>query len=389
MKWKIINTPLGLSQPCGVTCKSNLAGLDILGGAINGLANFGATVYAADADEMNNRRTNQANREINEQQIAYAREQYERERQENRFLVDQAYQRSSPSAQVSRYLAAGINPYLAMSGSGGSVGSAGASVGSPARGNQPNAIPMQQRHPTPVADLSGFGNGIISAAQFALASQRQDADIAAIKNKTQQDWIETLSKVENRKFMNSKLGQEVLSLIKDNTFKDLTWDDRANNVKLINDKLFADIQYQEAMTKFQDIINGFEPAARAQTLKNLEANYDKIMSEVYANNEEAAYKAALSSITGVEEQIKRDCADSIVDECYNKANEAYWNSERSARRYLLGAKLGDNTPAIDYLGDKAKNGKINYESPNKAYDDRPYRRKSSLSRSAKKRIILK
>lgn len=378
----MINTPLGLSQPYGVSFKSNAAaGLDILGGAIAGLANFGATAYAADADEENNRRTNRANKEINEQQIGYAREQYEKEKAENRFLVDQAYQRSSPAAQKARYIAAGINPYLAMSGSGGSAGSAGATVGSPARGNQPNAIPMQQGHPTPVADLSGFGNGIISAAQFSLAAQRQEADISAIKNKTQQDWIETLSKVENRKFMNSKLGQEVLSLIKDNTFKDLTWDDRANNVKLINDKLYADIQYQEAMSNFQNIVNRFEPKARELTLRNLSANYDKIMSEIESNHAESAYKLALESITGVEETIKRDSADAIIDDLYNRANESYWNSERTARRFLLGAKIGDNTPALDFGGHS-------YPTANEFNEHRP-RKYSSLPKAARKRVILK
>lgn len=372
----MINTPLGLSQPYGVFRKCDAEGAMVFDNFIGGMFGMASTDMN---NAMNHRiaeETNQANREINEQQIAYAREQYERERMENRFLVDQAYQRSSPVAQKARYLAAGINPYLAMSGSGGSAGSAGAIVGSPARGNQPQAVPMQIGHP--MERYPSFGLGIAEAAQYSLAAERQEADISAIKQKTQQDWLETFSKINSRNWANKKIQQEVNELILKNAFTKQTWDESARNVKLINDKLFADIQYQEAMTKFQNIVNDFEPKAREQTLQNLEANYDKIMSEVYANNEEAAYKAALSSITDVEEQIKRDCADAVVDECYNKANEAYYHSQQAAKNLGEGEVIGRSLPAQTYDGSYRQYGD----------KDRKYVR-SSVPRSAKKRVILK
>ena len=153
MKWTLLNVPLGMSDPA----RSKCAGWEeaLIGMAAGSFASFLDSQNVENTNAANERiafRTNEANKEINNQQIAWAREKYEQEKAENRFLVDQAYQRelenrayNSPAELKRRYLQAGINPYLAMSGSsGGSAsGSIGASVGSPPKYDNPSMIPMQ------------------------------------------------------------------------------------------------------------------------------------------------------------------------------------------------------------------------------------------------------
>ena len=137
------------------------------------ILSFKLTIGRVAITGSENMLTNEANKEINEQQLAWARENYELEKAENRFLVDQAYERElenrthqeqydSPEATKQRWIDAGFNPSLMMSPTGlqsGSVGSVGSSVGSAPRHNQPNMIPMQQGSPSksfPIPRPSGI-----------------------------------------------------------------------------------------------------------------------------------------------------------------------------------------------------------------------------------------
>ena len=143
------------------------------------------------ANERINALTNQANKEINEQQLAWARENYELEKAENRFLVDQAYERelenrahqeeyNSPEATKQRWIDAGFNPSLMMSPTGlqsGSISSVGSSVGSAPRHSQPNMIPMQQAAPHQAAVVPDFGLSLSRDADSYLRNKGLDADI--------------------------------------------------------------------------------------------------------------------------------------------------------------------------------------------------------------------
>ena len=224
MRWSCLNVPLGLTDPARFKC----AGWEeaLIGMAAGSFTSFLDSQNIENTNAANERiafNTNEANKEINKQQIAWAREKYEQEKAENRFLVDQAYQRelenrayNSPAALKQRYLQAGINPYLAMYGSGasgGSVGSLGSSVGSPPKYDNPSMIPMQSG--APMQAYSGFGRGLSDIAANVigfLANEREDRrlqhQMAIDTNQMELDFM---------KYLNDKnLTDTQVSQIKDN-----------------------------------------------------------------------------------------------------------------------------------------------------------------------------
>ena len=218
---------------------------------ISSMINTGNVSATNETNTWNNIITNNANKQINESQLAWARENYELEKAENRFLVDQAYERelenrqhqeeyNSPEATKQRWIDAGFNPSLMMSPTGlqsGSVGSVGSSVGSPARHNQPNMIPMQQAAPSQAYQFpDGFGIG--KDLEFYLASrqsEREDyrlaADITFKDNQTRLDYLRyrmdnSRSQAERDYFkkMTDNLDKEMI--LNQNKFEhQIEWDD--------------------------------------------------------------------------------------------------------------------------------------------------------------------
>lgn len=109
----------------------------LIGGAITGRLNRKQRKWAS--------KENQLNRDFSAQQAELARQWQE----------DYYNKYSSPEAIRKQYEAAGMNPYLAMENSGGSVGSApGASSG-------PSASPSNSWNPIPI-NLSGVSDAINS-----------------------------------------------------------------------------------------------------------------------------------------------------------------------------------------------------------------------------------
>lgn len=262
----LLNEPLGaFSAPFGVRKPFASFGGDIAGALIGGA--FG--LWAQDDANYNNlvvaERTNRSNEEINRQQLAWAKEQYNQEVAENRFLVDQAYKRelenrihneeyNSPSAQMARLRAAGINPYLAMMGGSGSVGASqgrgiGAQTGSNPHANQPSMLPMEQS--APYIPLNGLGVGLQNMAQIHLAAERNAADISALKQETNNHTLETLAKIANYNWNNKYLKAQMDSILDDIRFNRENWDVRSSALDLANKKIASDINYQESLASYQ------------------------------------------------------------------------------------------------------------------------------------------
>lgn len=187
-------TPLGAAAPIGVNRKCGAEAAMSVAGLLGSVLDY---FSSSDRDDMNlkiARETNEANQQINESQLAWARDQYSQEKAENRFLVDQAYQRelenrahnewyNSAAQQVARLRAAGINPALAMYGGSGSIGashsSINAQIGQNPHANQPSMIPMESG--APVQGYTGFGRGISDtmANFFSFkANEREDYRLA-------------------------------------------------------------------------------------------------------------------------------------------------------------------------------------------------------------------
>lgn len=306
-----------------------------IGGIVGGLSNYWSNYETNVTNKNLQRETNQQNKELFYQQLAAAREQYERERQENRYLVDQAYQRSLPKEQVKALREAGINPAFAFDS--GSFGTPSTQIGSPPSSPTPSAPTMVA--PQMVApDLSALGQGISNAANYYLSSQRQEADISYLKQKEVNETLETIGRLQKYTYENKHLEAVSNQIMQDVLFNQETWNSRKQNLDLINQVNRADIEYKQSLKNYQDILNNFEPDKQKKILKNLDAEYDNIQSSIRKNDADSALSYAHKALVDAQKegvQIDNEVANQIVEArinvAYDEEEAAYWNA-RNARK---------------------------------------------------------
>lgn len=385
MRWSSLNTPLGLTD----TSNRKMSGADLasLGFGVIGMAlDWDAQTQANAINRRNAMETNELNRQINEQQIAWAKEKYRAEKAENRFLVDQAYRRelenrayNSPQAQKLRYLQAGINPYLAMyqGAAGGSQPSIGSTVGSPPKYDNPNMIPMQIG--APAQAYHGFGLSAQHMMDFHLAAEKNQADIAALKTRTDLAALETFAKIKNYDWNNKHLSALTDQILQDVRFNQENWSAKSEALALANQKIRADMDYQKSMTEYQNIVNRYAPKHQAQILSNLEAEYDQIYSAVHKNDEDAALAAANRALVGVEKDTKERMADAIVEDAFNRANESYWHSQEAGKTFYEGQMEGKVVMGHNPVNMK----RYEYTRDGRRYYSGPYKRRRDLDHVGK------
>lgn len=240
----LFDIPLG-AQVAPIGSFKHLWLLDDLIGAVGNMA---STMYAADASEMNTIRTNNANREINESQLAWARQQYEDEKAENRFLVDQAYERelenreyNTPAALRQRLVDAGFNPSMVLGNVGSTTGHVSVPTGSAPHANQPNMIPMQSPPPVVPPDIGQYFSRMADhmfraqeeeRADYALASDIQASNMNAYAN-----LIKAFSEAKKNgvdvEFMKDsmKRGWQSLFLEQDKLAAENEWRSVTNNIQ--------------------------------------------------------------------------------------------------------------------------------------------------------------
>lgn len=155
-------------------------GANLLGGIATGIGSL-----------ISSSSTNKANKKIARENRAWQSKenQLNRDWEEKMWQAQNEY--NTPSAMMSRYKAAGLNPYLVGDGSP-SVGAA-SSPGSPSMvgaPNQPNLI---------APDVSGFGVGISQGASSAMQTYLQaksiDANVANQEAQTANTFAETYAKL--------------------------------------------------------------------------------------------------------------------------------------------------------------------------------------------------
>ena len=236
------------------------------------------------------RETNAQNYKIWQEQLAAAREQYERERQENRFLVDQQRKWSladrdfendynSPENVRKRLIAAGINPAFAMSNGQGLFGSATAetSTGSPPSSSVPGAPEMVGY----TADYSGFGRGISDAlASYYQAKESQRADYALASDiefrnrKSIIDYMNALSEATKAGVARDTLEESKRQFDKNFAFQS---DNAQKHLAIENDRIALEaerVQLEDMKTTIQRNLamssirlNGAKIAELAQSVK--------------------------------------------------------------------------------------------------------------------------
>lgn len=116
-----------------------MIGLAALGSLFGNLLGFGANVISANKQYQAQLAANEANMQMNKDSIAAAQQMFDQQMAYNREMYEDQKSYNSASAQRQRLEAAGLNPYMMMSG--GNAGSVTAS--SAPSYSQPSMIPMQ------------------------------------------------------------------------------------------------------------------------------------------------------------------------------------------------------------------------------------------------------
>ena len=249
--------------------------------------------------------TNKTNADINESQLAAARENWQREQQNFELqrkwaLEDRDYENwyNLPSNVRDRYLRAGINPVLAMQGSGSGLGASSASTKqapSPQFGSPPNSIPMQAAHFEPTYN-GGIGLGIQKAIDTYMMAQRNETDIAAIRQRLDNETAETKAKIDSMVEDQNYKRSLIKSLDQDTLFNHDSYNERMRSIALGNARAEADIEYSRALTYYQDLINKFTPEQQKVILREYDARYNEIMSAVRKNDSESALNSARKAV---------------------------------------------------------------------------------------------
>lgn len=274
------------------------AGGSLFGGAIGGIGNI-----------ISANKANKANKQI----AAENRRWQTKENQLNRDWEEKMWQAqneyNTPSAMMSRYKQAGLNPYLVGAGSP-SVGAA-ASAGTPSMvgvPNQPNMIP---------ADVSGIGSGIASAGSNLVSTLLQAKSVDANVMKERAEMAKTLVEGYQEAFQTG--GKKAADAFQ-NKFADfLDGSDpesgmlfqmfRSQVFNLDMDSLNKDFQYEvnkrwtdrEKKAAFDNVVASTRQALQqvsllksqesvnSSTIKNLAAQTVKAFAEAYGAKKQGDY----------------------------------------------------------------------------------------------------
>lgn len=214
-------------------------------GFISSIANLGATAM-----------TNQANRDINLQNIKFQEEnlEYQKALQQQIFeREDTAYQR-----KVQDLINAGINPAVASTGSGSNAGSI----------VNTQALHNDMRHQAPQFNFGSVIDTLKSLKQ--IASIEEQTNVA----KQQADYLSSLKK---------KADAETNKIVFDNDFFSKTKEDRLRKFAFETDIL----QYQKDIFSRQNDLNkiGYNFALGNSVMNNLTSSNAPLLQELQINQD--------------------------------------------------------------------------------------------------------
>lgn len=190
MKWKFYRN-LGACDPPQAPLEKDIApavlAAIIAGGSVvaSGVGNLISQANSNEANRDIARETNAANAKMHEQDLAAQRQLYMDAKAENRYLVNQAWNREQqykdPKNLRDAYLRAGINPAFAMQ-NGGFGSLPAASTGSAPTASVPKGDPAVTGAPQQSLDFSAFGYAGNQAAQTYLAYSENTRKDYALAN---------------------------------------------------------------------------------------------------------------------------------------------------------------------------------------------------------------
>ena len=225
---------------------------------------------------------------------------------------------NSPLAQRRRLEMAGINPALAFQNGNTGVAS-----------STPSAV----QH-TP-ADYSALGSGISQLGSSVVQASQADANIELLNSQAEANRIDNLTRL-------SKNLAEIDNMIADAKQKGantsyLEWQ-RDQSMALfdaISKKSYAEVENlrrdsllkgqqirrEAALADYQNILNKYAVPNQEKVLRNLDAQYNEIMSAAANNNASAAYAAAQKALTDVNADTSKKIQKFVVNQAFQQVEQ--------------------------------------------------------------------
>lgn len=293
------------------------------GGVLSGLLGSFGSRYAAKQALKAQRETNAMNYKIWQEQLAWNRENYQQQvddqwamyNQQNadaranwQYQFDTTNAYNDPSAQVARFEQAGLNPFLMMNGQGSiaSGGSFSSPSMSPPGINSPGMPTMQM--PSPEAYVSPLMSGL----QQGFASAMNLVDIFSGLVESENVITDTAGKKLQNEFDAKKMPLALAGLSLDNKNKQADYD----NKLLTGEGLSLDNQYnRETMQTRHDALTLANDYARTQiALSRLSVQQQEIVTKYFEMNQVVKLQQEIQNLANsvAEGHLKRKQAEHLA-----------------------------------------------------------------------------
>lgn len=372
----LFNQPLGAQvAPIG-----NFAPKRIAPAVAAGLIAGGSALAAGVGNLVSQANTNDANKEINRENLAWQREQWKQQQENFKLqrkwqLEDASSERNwnSVQAQVGRYRAAGLNPALAMYGG---AGQNQVSTGSVTPSAPSGSYSGQQMQMLPL-NFEGLGIAGQTAANTYLAYERNENDMSVAKQHVQNETLDTMSKMIQRGFQNDHFKKQAQKIAQDIAFENENWSERSRAIKVANDKIHADQLYTEQLTEAQRFANEIAPHMNALEKKRLAGDIAQAAAAVAELESRSDLNSKEKELVGkkiVEQDVinknlpkKQHNENAILVQTYNhvKAQAQHVKQVTETEKWhTLDAKkgyrqhIGSDRPLQDYVEDALRGKKL-------------------------------
>lgn len=275
-------------------------GSGVLGSLVGGI--FGAS--SQNSANKTNMQIAQMNNEFNERMM-------QKQMNYNTDMWNKQNEYNSPTAQVARLKAAGLNPYLMMSGSNGNLGSASSanSANMASSSGNPN---MQAYNPQSAID-SGV-NAVGGAIANYISSKKAEGELAKMQ------------------FENQLLAEQVRSVAKDNEYKSLMNDEILRGYKFDNYTKAADYESKLWSNRYQqDTYNSDVNIKRLQEQNLYNSNVLQGLTSLQMSLQN---KQLQNDINAFPQRLRAE-----LNEAYARAFAAFASGKASLSQSALNFKL--------------------------------------------------
>lgn len=333
IKYKFLDSELNpTARKCDpITGALIQGGSGVLGSLVGGI--FGAS--SQNSANKTNMQIAQMNNEFNERMM-------QKQMDYNTDMWNKQNEYNSPSAQVSRLKAAGLNPYLMMSGSNGNLGSASSanSANMASSSGNPN---MQAYNPQSAIDTGV--NAVGGAIANYVANKKAEGELAKMEfEKSMMDMqlkllsedyktkaAENAERLEGMKFDNANRRAEYENKLWSNMYQQSTFNSDVN-IK----------RYQEEIAHNETTLQGLQALQLRLQSKSMQQELDSFpkrlaaeLENLYANTY-AAYMSGQQSKAGADYTFTLKASELIKQYGYHIDN---YKNQRTAKSFIKTAQF--------------------------------------------------